>query len=51
LHRDSGLGDPDEPALLAEASYPAVPPASDVHAAALELRQEIRELRRALVPG
>lgn len=51
LHRDSGLGDPDEPALLAEASYPAVPPASDVRAAALELRHEIRELRRSLTSG
>jgi len=43
VHRDAGLGDPDEPA-------PSLP-APDVHAAALELRDEMRALRRAIVPG
>jgi uncharacterized membrane protein YdbT with pleckstrin-like domain len=45
LHRDSGLGNPDEPA-----APPAIP-ASAASAAAIELRDEIRALRRALVPG
>jgi uncharacterized membrane protein YdbT with pleckstrin-like domain len=44
LHRDAGLGDPDEPPPLAAASE------SDVLAAAVELRDEVRGLRRALVP-
>ena len=44
LHRDSGLGNPDEPAL------PAAPPAAAA-GAAIELRDEIRALRRALAPG
>jgi len=42
LHRDSGLGDPDEPAHLA-------PPQStdpEVLAAARDLHREIRDLRR-----
>jgi len=42
MHRDAGLGDPDEPAPLA---------APDVRAAALELRDEMRALRRAMMPG
>lgn len=42
LHRDSGLGDPDEPEPLAPAA--AEP---QVLAAAHELHREIRELRRA----
>lgn len=46
LHRDSGLGDPDEPELLAPTA--AEP---DVLAAAHELHREIRELRRALAPA
>lgn len=45
LHRDSGLGNPDEPAA------PAALPASAASAAAIELRDEIRALRRALAPG
>lgn len=49
LHRDSGLGNPDEPALPA-APPPAVP-AMAASAAAVELRDEIRALRRALAPG
>lgn len=43
LHRDAGLGDPDEPAPLA--------PAGDALAAALELRDEMRALRKALGSG
>jgi membrane protein YdbS with pleckstrin-like domain len=46
LHRDSGLGDPDEPAHLAPRS--ADP---EVLAAARELHREIRDLRRALAPA
>lgn len=45
LHRDSGLGDPDDPPPLPEASD------TDVLAAALELRDEVRGLRRVLVPA
>jgi uncharacterized membrane protein YdbT with pleckstrin-like domain len=45
LHRDSGLGNPDEPAA------PPALPASAASAAAIELREEIRALRRALAPG
>ncbi|HYH81589.1 MAG TPA: PH domain-containing protein [Longimicrobium sp.] len=45
LHRDAGLGDPDEPAPLAE------PSDADVLAAARELRDEVRGLREALVPS
>ncbi|HEX9936989.1 MAG TPA: PH domain-containing protein [Longimicrobium sp.] len=45
LHRDAGLGDPDEPPPLPDAVD------SDVLAAAVELRDEVRGLRRALVPG
>jgi uncharacterized membrane protein YdbT with pleckstrin-like domain len=51
LHRDSGLGDPDEPVHadepppLVEAGEP------DVLAAARELREEMRALRRAMVPA
>lgn len=43
MHRDAGLGDPDEPA-------PSLP-APDVRAAALELRDEMRALRGAMIPG
>ena len=42
VHRDAGLGDPDEPA-------PGLP-APNARAAALELRDEMRALRRALTP-
>jgi uncharacterized membrane protein YdbT with pleckstrin-like domain len=45
LHRDSGLGNPDEPAA------PPTLPTSAASAAAIELREEIRALRRALAPG
>jgi uncharacterized membrane protein YdbT with pleckstrin-like domain len=45
LHRDAGLGDPDEPAPLPE------PSDADVLAAARELRDEVRGLRKALVPA
>lgn len=45
LHRDAGLGDPDEPEPIAHAAD------SDVLAAAMELRDEIRGLRRVLVPA
>ncbi|HEX7240822.1 MAG TPA: PH domain-containing protein [Longimicrobiaceae bacterium] len=44
LHRDAGLGDPDEPPPLAEAG--AGEPA--VLAAARELRDEVRGMRRSL---
>ena len=46
LHRDSGLGDPDEPALP-----PVGAGEPEVLAAARELRQEVRELRRVLAPS
>lgn len=45
LHRDAGLGDPDEPEPIAHAAD------SDVLAAAVELRDEVRGLRRVLVPA
>jgi uncharacterized membrane protein YdbT with pleckstrin-like domain len=45
LHRDAGLGDPDEPPPLADA------PDAGVLVAALELRDEVRGLRRVLVPA
>jgi uncharacterized membrane protein YdbT with pleckstrin-like domain len=41
LHRDTGLGNPDEPAPLAPT---APPPATEAVAAAIELRNEIRAL-------
>ncbi|HYW08080.1 MAG TPA: PH domain-containing protein [Longimicrobium sp.] len=47
LHQDSGLGNPDEPALP---SRTAALPASEIRAAAVELRDEIRALRRAMTP-
>ena len=46
LHRDTGLGNPDEPSSPAAAPLPA-----PGIAAAIELRDEIRALRRALAPG
>ena len=45
LHRDTGLGNPDEPAAPAPAAL------SGASAAAMELRDEIRALRRALAAG
>jgi uncharacterized membrane protein YdbT with pleckstrin-like domain len=45
LHRDSGLGDPDEPEPIAHAAD------SDVLAAAMELRDEVRGLRGVLAPA
>ncbi|HEX7051858.1 MAG TPA: PH domain-containing protein [Longimicrobiales bacterium] len=63
LHRDAGLGDPDEPApappipaAAAPTAAPGTPGASAteppaVLAAARELRGEMRELRRALEAG
>jgi membrane protein YdbS with pleckstrin-like domain len=52
LHRDSGLGDPDEPAAPAPVPLPrlAAPDAgaADALAAARELRDEMRALRGAL---
>ena len=45
LHRDTGLGNPDEPAAPAPAALPGA------SAAAMELRDEIRALRRALAAG
>lgn len=51
LHRDSGLGNPDGPALPAAPPPRAALPASAASAAAIELREEIRALRRALAPG
>ncbi|HEX6748958.1 MAG TPA: PH domain-containing protein [Longimicrobium sp.] len=51
LHRDAGLGDPDEPHPLVPPAAGETPAAPDVLAAALELRDEIRGLRRALAPA
>lgn len=55
LHRDAGLGDPDEPGhALAPVPLPvhAGPaPAPDVLEAARELRDEVRALRRTLAPS
>jgi membrane protein YdbS with pleckstrin-like domain len=48
LHRDSGLGDPDEPEPLAIGAGAGD---AEVLAAAHELHREIRELRRALAPA
>jgi uncharacterized membrane protein YdbT with pleckstrin-like domain len=44
LHRDAGLGDPDEPDQPEDSGEP------DVLAAARELRDEVRLLRRAMSP-
>lgn len=55
LHRDTGLGDPDEPPPLEDPGGSDVKGSgasgSDVLAAAVELRDEVRGLRRALVPA
>ena len=48
LHRDAGLGDPDEPD---EPPPPGGAGEPDVLAAARELRDEVRALRRAIVPS
>jgi uncharacterized membrane protein YdbT with pleckstrin-like domain len=45
LHRDAGLGDPDEPPHPAETGEP------EVLAAARELREEVRALRLAMAPS
>jgi uncharacterized membrane protein YdbT with pleckstrin-like domain len=45
LHRDAGLGDPDEPPLPVDAGRP------EVLAAAQGLRDEMRALRRAMAPA
>jgi membrane protein YdbS with pleckstrin-like domain len=47
LHRDAGLGDPDEPAPLPHAADAD----AGVLAAAVELRDEVRALRRSLAPA
>jgi uncharacterized membrane protein YdbT with pleckstrin-like domain len=48
LHRDSGLGNPDEPEHPALAGDAAAP---DLLAAARELREEMRALRLAMAPS
>ena len=51
LYRDAGLGDPDEPAPLAAPDAASQGGGPDVLAAAHELRDEVRALRRALSPA
>jgi uncharacterized membrane protein YdbT with pleckstrin-like domain len=51
LYRDAGLGDPDEPAPLAAPHAASHDGGPGVLAAAHELRDEVRALRRALAPA